>query len=201
MTGWWAASYLLLWVVVVVMLALLLGAMRELALLRRGRSAPRRRERSDPNGPDLGTPIPDLTVETANGFGSVVLREAGGKAVLLAFLTPTCEGCQFAVESLNALVGGAGDRLDVRVVLSGSETAARSFLKLFPLHAPVVLDQNHALSGDFGIHISPSGLLYDENGLLVRSGTIAEPEELAALMEGVVTGAPMSASRAAGTES
>lgn len=200
MTGWWAASYLVLWVVVVMMLALLLGSMRELALLRRGRPPPRRRERSDPNGPDRGTPIPDLTFEAANGFGSVGLREAGGKAVLLAFLTPTCEGCQLAVDSLNALARGPGERLAVRVVLSGSETATRSFLKLFPLHVPVILDENYALSGNFGIHITPSGLVYDESGLLIRSGTISEPEELATLVEGVVTGEPASTSRAAGAE-
>ncbi|MDQ2745218.1 MAG: TlpA family protein disulfide reductase [Chloroflexota bacterium] len=190
MTGWWVASYVVLWVAVVLMAALLLGTMREVAVLRRGRTAPRRqRQRSDPNGPDLGTPLPDLTLETANGFGPVPLRERDRKMVLLAFLTPTCEGCQLAVESLNALADAARDRLDVRVILSGPETAARSFLKLFPLHAPVVLDHNYALSGDFGVHITPSGLLYDENGLLLRTGTISEPEELAALVEGDTTGA------------
>jgi methylamine dehydrogenase accessory protein MauD len=192
MTGWWIASYVVLWIALVLVAALLLGTMREVAVLRRERAAPpRRRERSDPNGPDLGTPVPDLTLETANGFGPVALHQPDRKMMLLAFLTPTCEGCQLAVESLNALADEARDRLEVRVILSGPETAVRSFLKLFPLHAPVVLDQNYALSGDFGIHITPSGLLYGENGLLLRSGTISEPEELAALMAGQDGDAPV----------
>lgn len=194
MTGWLAVSYVALWVVVVLMAALLLGTMREMAMLRRERVIPPRRERTDPNGPDLGTPIPNLTLPTANGFGPVTLHGPKGKTLLLAFLTPTCEGCQLAVESLNALVDAARDRLDVRVVLSGSETAARSFLKLFPLQAPVVLDPNYALSGDFGIHISPSGLLYNEKGSLLRSGIISEPVELADLVEGVISDAPAFAS-------
>jgi hypothetical protein len=153
MSGGWLASYIALWTISLTTLGLLLGALRELALLRGRRGT----GRSSDNGPALGTSLPKLTLESANGHETVVIgQEATGLQTLLVFMTPTCEGCQLLVEPLNAFAAARENSLRTIVVLSGLEVACRSFVQLFPLRMPAIVDTNHEIASAFGIHVSPS---------------------------------------------
>lgn len=188
MSGWWVASYFGLWGVVVVMVALQVGTLRELGMLRQGdRSRARRRAEGarGESGPELGSPVPSLDIDSANGYGPIQLRGVERRArTLLMFLTPTCESCQRLVDPLNALTKVEGDGLNAVVILSGQETACHSFLKLFPLHMPVVVDAGHAIALEHGALSSPLGLLYDEKGVLVRKSSVTTDDELVTLVAG-----------------
>lgn len=191
MTGWWLVSYAVLWLIILLVVALQLGTLRELALVRHGGhgralwGAVGGHDRS--NGPESGSHMPEIGVETANGYGSIPLSPAERRtSTLIAFMSPTCEGCQILTEPLNALANTHGEHLVIRVILSGPDTACRSFLKLFPLEMPVVIDPAQKLAKTFDVHRNPTELLYDENGLLTRKGTASDYEDLIALVGGAV---------------
>jgi hypothetical protein len=97
-----------------------------------------------------------------------------------------CEGCQLAVDLLNTTLGQYSEvALEVCVVLSGPKSTCDTFLKLFPLHVRVTHDGDRAITDAFGVRVSPSGLLYDEKGLLFRKGMVWKEAELRSLLEGV----------------
>lgn len=190
MSGLWLISYVLLWCITIVVVALLVGTLRELGLIRNasGRNAANKdiigyRSPED-NGPELGASIPELVLQSANGYGTIeVGKVKSTRKTLFMFMTATCEGCQLAVEALNALIRSeAIPTPEVIVVLSGQELASRSFLKLFPLEMPVILDPMREVADKFDVHATPTGLLYDGDGRLVRNGTVSSWEELVALL-------------------
>lgn len=189
MTGWWLTSYVALWILVLLLAALLLGTIRELGIVRGAAKAPDPGQIAgyrgpEDNGPPLDSPLPHRVFEGANSYGPLDLGSfAGEERNVLMFMTPTCMGCQLAVEALNALVSDGGiPGVRAAVILSGEEVPARSFLNVFPLHMPVIFDTDRSVSREFGVHVAPTGLVYNREGRLVSKGTPSCWDELVALL-------------------
>ena len=190
MTGLWLVSYVVLWVIVVVLCFFLVGVLRQLGLLyRQLEQRPSRPKEEDSipaleqDGPTIGSPLPDLEVDTFNGFGSLstaMLRGSG--STLLVFMSPMCETCQHAVEPLNMLVADVTHNVHPVVFIRADEQACRAFLSVFPLRMPVVCDRDATITVDFSVHRTPFGLLYDERGSLIRKGSLEGYEDLRALL-------------------
>ncbi|HLX56642.1 MAG TPA: hypothetical protein VKR83_06435 [Ktedonobacteraceae bacterium] len=189
MTGLWLASYLALWGLVVVLCLLLIGILRQLGLLYHqlaARPPQPQGESSIPaleeDGPTIGSPLVDLEVSTINGFGTLTPatpREGG--STLLVFMSPMCEACQYIVEPLNALAEDAARPVHLAVIMRADEQACRAFLSVFPLHLPVVCDRDRTITMGLDIHRTPFGLLYNEQGTLIRKGLVEGQEDLLAL--------------------
>jgi methylamine dehydrogenase accessory protein MauD len=174
----WVVSYLLLWVLVVVLSAVVVGALHQIGLLRtslvpRGEPAGTGPPTAEGQGPAIGSLLPRLELESINGAGHVTL-DAEGPPTLVAFLSPLCDGCQDAVAALDALAVEAGSQVRVVAILIGEQRAWRSFLRVFPLSAPVVGDRSRDLSNAFKVDAVPFGLLYDERGRLVRKAILRD---------------------------
>jgi methylamine dehydrogenase accessory protein MauD len=190
MSGPWLVSYVVLWVIVVMLCFFLIGVLRQLGLLyRQFEKRPSQMQEEDAipvleqDGPAIGSPLPNLEVDTFNGFGrlsTALLR--GGSSTLLVFISPMCETCQHAVEPLNTLVADATRNVHPVVIVRADEQACRAFLSVFPLHMPVVCDHGAAITMGLGVHRTPFGLLYDEQGTLIRKGGLEGHEDLLALL-------------------
>jgi hypothetical protein len=180
-------GYLVLCLVVAVMAVLLLGTMREVALL--SRPAPNVPPTEADDGPALGSMIPHLRFESDNGFGPIDTRgpERGENTVIL-FVSPLCEGCQDTVGVLNAALR-QGIRVRPIILLSGSDRVCRSFLNLFPIDAPVKIDTDYSQTDQFSITNRPFGLLYDSTGKLVRKKLLVSPGDMEVFID-VESGAP-----------
>jgi methylamine dehydrogenase accessory protein MauD len=187
-TGVWLASYLTLWGLVIVMGLLLVGVLHQLGVLHlqieQLRTAP---EVTPPtpedDGPAIGSPLPDLVAESVNGFGAIApatLRNQRG--ALLVFMSPMCELCQQVVEPLNALVEDASQGVRPIVIMRADEQGCRAFLSVFPLRMPTLCDNDRTITMGFKVHRTPFGLLYDEQGTLVRKGLVEGEADLAALL-------------------
>src|SRR5437588_6562418 len=144
MTGLWLASYFVLWGIVVVMCLFLIGILRQLGLLHRqlesGTPQPQG-ESSIPalenDGPAVGSPIADLEADTINGFETLTRATLGDDGnVLLMFMSPMCEVCQYIVEPLNALVADTARAVRPVVIMRADEQTCRAFLSVFPLRMP-----------------------------------------------------------------
>lgn len=190
MSGLWLASYLVLWGLVVLVCLLLIGILRQLGLLQRQlalRPAEAKADSAIPalehDGPAIGSPIVNLEAETINGFGRLILaRRPERESTLLMFLSPMCETCQHVVEPLNAAAADAGRAVSPAVIMRADEHACRAFQSVFPLHLPVVCDREGTITMGLDIHRTPFGLLYDEQGTLIRKGEVEGEEDLLALL-------------------
>lgn len=188
MSGWWMWSYIGLWAVALSLVALMLGALRELAILR----ALVESQRSDAvprplgeHGPAVGAAMPNLTLAIADGHDAVRLgRGVGGPKTMLIFLTPLCKGCQLAVDAVNAVAAErTADSLRMCVVLTAGRDVCQEFLRLFPVDVPVTFDTKNALAEAFSTWFTPFALLYDEHGELVRKGPAYSYDELSSLLD------------------
>jgi methylamine dehydrogenase accessory protein MauD len=188
MTGLWLASYLILWGLVVVLCLLLIGIMRQLGLIQRQLDSllPQSQEGIPPleyDGPVIGSPIPNLEVGTINGFGTLTQPKLGdGSKTLFVFMSPMCETCQHMVEPLNVLATDTVRAVRPLVIMRADEQGCRAFLSVFPLHLPVVCDSDRSITMGLDVHRTPFGLLFDEQGDLIRKGLLEGHEDVLALL-------------------
>jgi hypothetical protein len=83
MSGLWLLSYLVLWIVVIGSVCMLVGVLQQLGIsqqrIRALEQASGIMDSQAPivlpenDGPAIGTRMPDVTVETANGYGTIQL--------------------------------------------------------------------------------------------------------------------------------
>lgn len=98
------------------------------------------------------------------------------------FMSTMCASCQMMVDPINLLIASELYRGRVVVILRADDHACQAFLKVFPLHVPVVQDRDGLITQGFEVHHNPFGLLYDTKGILIGKGVIARNEELLALV-------------------
>lgn len=190
MNGAVAVSYAVLWVVVLWLVVLVLATLRQVGEVRLAvfqsqtviNPGPSATER---DGPDIGAPMPAPTASSVNGFSDVIMTpQAAATHKLIAFLSPMCETCQAVVDDLNALYKIHCSKLEMVVVMHADESAMRSFLRVFPLLAPVICDPENGVGQAFGVRRNPFGLLYNNRGVLERKGVILGADDLTALIGG-----------------
>lgn len=189
MNGIFVASYLILWGCIVVLGLMVVGMLRQIGLLQRavGQHAAEsdgEMPSLEQDGPPLGAELPQLTIETFNGWGSQMLTgdTSDARRVLILFISPLCETCQHIVDPLNALADEHPDDLRILAIIRADEQACEAFLSVFPLHVPVVCDSTRRITMGFDVHRNPLGLLYGPQGTLLRKGVIAADEDLTALL-------------------
>lgn len=198
MTVIWLASYVALWGLVVVVCLFLVGLLRQFGALQSQLDHPPVFEPGanmpalENDGPTIGSHLPDLVAETINGFGEVALatRKPPGRTLLM-FMAPLCESCQHMVSPLNMLAGDPAQGVLPIVFMRADEQTCRSFLSVFPLRLPLVCDDDRSIHRGLEVHRAPLGLLYSENGQLVRKGAVQTDEDLQSLLGNV--GAPIAA--------
>jgi methylamine dehydrogenase accessory protein MauD len=198
----WLVSYILLWVLVLGLILLMVGLLQHMGVLQRqlaqlGAASPDPDpsalvvpEPSD-DGPPPGTPLPEVTFETINGFGPLQLAHSNnGGETLLIILSPLCETCQGMVALLNSIVDDGVFHGTVGVFMKSDEQACQAFLSLFPLHLPVVCDSTRQIIMSFKVHNIPFGLLYDSRHTLKAKGVVGNRNELLTLLKDALVTLP-----------
>lgn len=97
-------------------------------------------------------------------------------------MTPSCRSCQDVVNPLNKLLDSGAYSGNVITILRSDIQGCQAFLSVFPLSVPVVCDRDKKITKQFDVHRSPFGLLYDEQGHLIRKGVVQELEDIQALL-------------------
>ncbi len=200
MSNIWLVSYILLWVFVIGLALLIIGVLQQIGLLHRQLAQLGTAAASPPNlpvpaprddGPPLGAILPELALETINGFGTLRLPPShNGNGTLLVVLSPMCETCQRTAEPLNKIVDDGIFHGTVAVLMKSDEQACRAFLSLFPLHLPVVCDRTREIIMGFQVHNIPFGLLYDSQGILKAKGMVRDCDDLLTLLRDALVSLP-----------
>jgi len=196
MTGLWLVSYGVLWILVVGLCFLVLGLLQQIGLLQQQLEQPPSKLEGAPetsvitlenDGPRTGSDLPELVVETINGFGTLPLAPRCNKhGILLMFMSPMCESCQYVVEPLNKITDDGEYKGRIVVILKADMQTCRAFLSIFPLHLPVVCDSDRTISMSFNVHRNPFGLLYNSEDKLIRKDIVEEQEHLERLIGDVL---------------
>ena len=197
MTGLWLLSYIVLWILVITLCLLVIGLLQQLGLVQQQLTNSTHVEKNDvikesgetgqdssiprlsKDGPDIGSSVPQMLLDAYTSKDTITeVQTSHEHGTLLIFMAPTCESCQQLVDSLNQFVDNHVFKGQVLVVLRSDKRTLQAFLNIFPIHAPVVCDEDYATSMGFNIHRNPFGLFYDENGILVRKGLLLRYEGL-----------------------
>lgn len=201
MSGFWLISYIGLWVIVIVLCLLVVGLVQQVGFLRlrvdEGASGEVEDGSNEPaqgepgvlpslsdDGPAIGSALPKLALETFNLDQAPITPASWHhpRGTLVMFLSAVCESCQHITESLNQIVDQRIFEGRVIVILRADRGIGQGFLRIFPLHVPVVLDEDNVISMGLDVHRMPMALFYDGQGKLVRKGTPITHEGLLALI-------------------
>jgi peroxiredoxin len=129
---------------------------------------------------------PEFTLKDAAGR-AVHLSDYRGKVVLLNFWATWCGPCRMAMPGLQELQDKFKDRgLEILSVNQG-ETAepVRNFIQRKKYSFHVVLDQDGAVGGKYGVRGIPTLVLVDKKGMVqwLRVGYSGNDDELRQLLE------------------
>jgi|GEM_PF-1804987 thiol-disulfide isomerase/thioredoxin len=201
MSTGWLISYIILWTIVVALCIIVIGLLERLGMLLHRDyermstqmneiiklSAEEEQKVLVPpvseDGPVLGSAIPEVLLNAHANYGIKALTgRSGGSVTLVVFMAPLCESCQRIIDPLNHLIDEHIFDGQVLVILRADEIACQAFLSVFPLHIPVICDQDHTISMGLNIHRNPFGLLYNSQGKLIRKGSILDYEAILALL-------------------
>ncbi len=201
MSGGWLISYIILWIIVIVLSILVIRLLEQFGTLlrhqREGTSdqvdgitntsaAEEQNMRIPPiseDGPVLDSIIPEFLLKAYSRYDAVSTKNEIYKSpTLVVCMTPLCESCQHIVDPLNRLIDDRVFDGKIFVILRADETSYQAFLSIFPLHMPVICDQDRTISMGLNIHRSPFGLLYNSQGNLIRKGSILSYEAILALL-------------------
>jgi methylamine dehydrogenase accessory protein MauD len=174
----WVVSYVILWVLVLGLGFLLLGALRNLAVLRwrldqfevtmPGSRIPR-------NGLKPGNAAPDFTLPCVNG-GALSLRSFAGRKVLLVFTQSGCEPCRRIAPELQRL--HRRGVVQVLIVNRFTDEADQKCTGDFAVDIPVLRQQGFEVAKKYAVYASPFAFLIDERGMIVSRGLAASAEQI-----------------------
>jgi methylamine dehydrogenase accessory protein MauD len=184
MSLFFLASYFALWLLVLLLGFLLLGAVRNQALLcwRLEQLEATMPSKINRNGLKPGARAPGFSLPDTAG-NQVSLRDFAGRKVLLTFTQSGCRPCHAVIPELEKLqVTG---EIQVIVVNNGDPEATRDWTGKLSVSFPVLVQERYELSKRYEAFATPFGFLIDERGVIASKGLINNRQHI----EFVLTGA------------
>ncbi len=176
-----AVSNVVLWVAILVLAAILLAVIRQLGVLH---------ERIAPTGAlmlakglRVGEAVPHVAADDLEGNAHVIGRaQAGERATLLMFVSPTCPVCKSLLSVLKASAIAERDWLDIVLASDGDLGAQREFVAAQRLGAFTYL-VSAPLGMAYQVNRLPFAALIDSQGVLRARGIVNSREHLESLFE------------------
>jgi methylamine dehydrogenase accessory protein MauD len=165
------ASYIALWLLVLLLGFLLLGALRNQALLgwRLEQLEATMPSKFNRNGLKPGSRAPDFSLPDTAG-DQVSLRDFAGRRVFLVFTQSGCRPCHAVLPALEKLQ--AKGEVQVIVVNNGDLESTRDWTKRLSVSFPVLLQERYELSKRYEAFATPFAFLIDEGAVIVSKGLI-----------------------------
>jgi thiol-disulfide isomerase/thioredoxin/uncharacterized membrane protein YphA (DoxX/SURF4 family) len=132
-------------------------------------------EETEPAGPKIGEPAPEIRLRDLEGE-HVSLEDFRGEEVLVLFCSPGCGFCQDMMPDLKEWEAAPPDGAPGLLVVSDESVEEN---KAMGFSSPVVLDDTYAVWDAFGVTGTPSAVLVDAEGriasrMVMGSGAVLE---------------------------
>ncbi|WP_138466531.1 redoxin domain-containing protein [Poseidonocella sp. HB161398] len=177
---------IVLWIVVLVLIGVVFALARQIGILFE-RVSPVGAMISD-SGPDIGAPVPALSLPNLNGEG-LSLGGAEGRAQLVFFLSTTCPICKALLPSIRSIRDDESRWLDVVLASDGREAAHRKLIEAESLQSfPYVLSSELGMT--FKVAKLPFAVLIGPHGTVLAKGLVNSREQLESLFTASETGIP-----------
>jgi len=110
---------------------------------------------------------------------AISLFDFKGKPIILFFWTTWCPYCRGELKQLNALQAQFAKSNTEVLAINIEEPAEKvlSFVKNNPVYYKVLLDEDAAVSGDYGVMGVPTYVFIDKEGRTVSSGNYFSPSK------------------------
>jgi methylamine dehydrogenase accessory protein MauD len=173
----WVVALLLLWLVVVVQGVVIFALARQVGVLFE-RVAPIGALITD-GGPKIGEVSPRFDLVALSGV-PVSVGAAGGRSMLLFFLSPTCPVCKKLLPVLKSVAGAEKRWLDVVLASDGERDRHEAFVRQHGLGGfPYLLSTD--LGMGYRVNRLPFGVLLDGDGVVRAKGLVNNREQLESL--------------------
>lgn len=118
----------------------------------------------------IGQAVPELSLTDLKG--NTITRESflGGQT-LAVFLSTTCTFCATVVEQIRAWEKTNTNGTRIIVFSEGDESVHEDF----NINAPVVIEAGYPTAIKLGMYGAPSGVLIDENGIIITETAVGGP--------------------------
>lgn len=90
---------------------------------------------------------------------------------VILFLSAGCSSCRLAMQWLPALL--TDEKLDARVVVTGTPTAVKAFADEYLFVHPLVPDPKDRIGGRYGVLSSPFAMVLNESGRIIGKGFVS----------------------------
>jgi methylamine dehydrogenase accessory protein MauD len=169
------------WLVILLLGFLLLGALRNLALLgwRMEQLAATTPKRLGREGLRRGKKAPDFTLPSVAG-PEVSLHDFAGRRVLLVFTQAGCSPCHAIVPELDRLGGDVA----VLVVNNGGAETTRQWAAEAKARCPVLVQDGFSVARRYEVFATPFAFLIDERGVIRSKGIVNNRQHLGFVLGG-----------------
>jgi methylamine dehydrogenase accessory protein MauD len=177
------ASYIAVWLLVLLLGFLLLGALRNQALLgwRLEQLEATMPSKINRNGLKPGARAPEFSLPDTAG-DQVSLRDFAGRRLFLVFTQSGCRPCHAVLPALEKLQ--AKGEVQVIVVNNGDLESTRDWTKRPSASFPVLVQERYELSKRYEAFATPFGFLIDEGGVIASKGIINNRQHIELVLSG-----------------
>jgi methylamine dehydrogenase accessory protein MauD len=132
------------------------------------------------HGPKVGGLAPRLMLTTLAG-DLVTVGDAGGRAQMFFFLSPTCPVCKKLLPALRALATAERDHLQIVLASDGDTDEHRAFWQREKLGLPYVLSEELGIT--FQIGRLPYAVVVGADGTVRSKGLVNNREQIESLLK------------------
>jgi peroxiredoxin len=173
----WFLSQIALWLVVFCLGFLLLGALRNHAILswRLDQLEATTPSRINRNGLKPGVKAPGFVLPDTAG-NQVSLQDLAGRTVFLTFTQSGCRPCRAVMPDLERLQRKA--EIQVVVVDNGDLTSTRDWTRELGVTFPVLVQERYELSKRYEAYATPFAFVIDERGVVLSRGLVSNARQI-----------------------
>ncbi len=120
----------------------------------------------------IGQKVPEFSLEDLKGR-TITSEAFRDKSTIVTFWGLECGHCKNMLSDLREWDRSRGNGDPEMIIFSDGDSGANAALGF---ESPIILDENHKFSAEFGMYGTPSAVLVDQDGIIISETAIGAPD-------------------------